>query len=245
MTTFLNAEDKPAKDAGTPPAPPAPPTVRKVHMENHINGGNLVDEYRWLRDKANPEVAQYLEAENTYADAIMKPTAPLQQTLYDEMVSHIKETDVNVPYKEGGYFYYSRWEKGQQYPIFARKKSSLDAAEETTINMNELAKGQPFMALGGYDVSDDGNFLAYSTDNSGFRQYRLHVRDLHTGKDLADTAERVGSIAWANDNKTIFYTVEEDKTKRQYRLYRHVLGNDAAKDDLIYEEKDVAASIWS
>jgi oligopeptidase B len=238
MSTFLNAEDKPAKDASTPPAPPPPPTVRKVHTENHVNGGNLVDEYRWLRDKANPEVAQYLEAENTYADAIMKPTAPLQQKLYDEMVSHIKETDVNVPYKEGGYFYYSRWEKGQQYPVFARKKGSLEAPEEITINMNELAKGQPFMALGGYDVSDDGNFLAYSTDNSGFRQYRLHVRDLHTGKDLADTAEKVGSITWANDNKTIFYTVEEDKTKRQYRLYRHVLGNDAGKDDLIYEEKD-------
>jgi len=243
MATFLNAEDKPAKDANAPSAPPAPPAVRKVHTENHINGGSLVDEYRWLRDKANPEVAQYLDAENTYADAIMKPTAPLQQKLYDEMVSHIKETDVNVPYKEGGYFYYSRWEKGQQYPIYARKKGNLDAAEEITINMNELAKGQPFMALGGYDVSDDGSFLAYSTDNTGFRQYRLHVRDLHTGKDLADTAEKVGSIAWANDSKTVFYTVEEDKTKRQYRLYRHRLGNDPAKDDLIYEEKDERFSV--
>jgi len=214
-----------------------------VHTENHVNGGNLVDDYRWLRDKANPEVAQYLEAENAYADGIMKPTAALQQKLYDEMVSHIKETDVNVPYKEGSYLYYSRWEKGQQYPIFARKKGSLEATEEITIDMNELAKGQPFMSLGSYDVSDDGNFLAYSTDNSGFRQYRLRVRDLHTGKDLSDTAEKVGSVAWANDNKTVFYTVEEDKTKRQYRLYRHVLGNDVAKDDLIYEEKDERFSV--
>jgi len=191
MTTFLNAEDKKANGSNTPPAPPAPPTVRKVHTENHVNGGTLVDDYRWLRDKANPEVAQYLEAENAYADGIMKPTALLQQKLYDEMVSHIKETDVNVPYKEGGYFYYSRWEKGQQYPIFARKKGSLEAAEEITIDMNELAKGQPFMSLGSYDVSDFGNFLAYSTDNSGFRQYRLHVRDLHTGKEEIGRAGRI------------------------------------------------------
>ncbi len=236
MSTALTADDKtPNTGAANAPAPPA---AQKIHTENHINGGNLVDDYAWLRDKKNPEVARYLEAENAYADAIMKPTEALQKKLYDEMVSHIKETDVNVPYKQGGYFYNSRWEQGQQYPIYLRKKGSLDAAEEITLDQNELAKGEKFMALGAYDPSDDGILLAYTTDNTGFRQYRLHVRDLRTGKDLADTAEKVGSIAWANDNQTLFYTVEEDKTKRQYRLYRHKVGTDSAKDDLIYEDKD-------
>jgi oligopeptidase B len=238
MTTFLTADDKTPGNAKASNTPPAPPVAKKVHTENRINGGDLVDDYAWLRNKSNPEVAQYLEAENAYADGIMKPTETLQQRLYDEMISHIKETDVNVPYRQGGYFYNSRWEKGKQYQIFTRKKGSLEAAEEITVDQNELAKGEKFMALGAYDPSDDGNLLAYTTDNTGFRQYRLHVRDLRTGKDLADTAQKVGSVAWANDNQTLFYTVEEDKTKRQYRLYRHKVGADSAKDDLVYEEKD-------
>lgn len=238
MSTFLNAEDKTGNGATNTPAPPPPPVAKKVHTENHINGGTLVDDYRWLRDKSNPEVAQYLEGENAYAEAVMKPTAALQQKLYDEMVSHIKETDVNVPYKDGGYFYYSRWEKGQQYQIFARKKGSVESAEEITLDQNQLALGQPFMSLGAYEPSDDGNLLAYSTDNTGFRQYKLRVRDLRTGKDFEVIADKVGSVAWANDNKTLFYTVEEDKTKRQYRLYRHELGSPMGKDDLVYEEKD-------
>ena len=219
------------------PAHAAPPVANKIHTENHIHGGTLVDDYRWLREKSNPEVAQYLETENAYTDAIMKPTEPLQKKLYDEMVSHIKETDVNVPYKDGGYFYYSRVEAGKQYPIFARKKANLDAAEQITLDVNALAQGEKFMALGAYDVSEDGNLLAYSTDNTGFRQYRLHVRDLRSGKDLPDTAEKTGSIVWASDNQTIFYTVE-DPAKRHYRLYRHKLGTDSKNDDLVYEEKD-------
>ncbi len=220
-----------------PPAATTPPVAKKIHTENHINGGNLVDDYRWLRDKPNPEVAKYLEAENTYTDAIMKPTEALQKTLYGEMLSHIKETDVNVPYKEGDYFYYSRWEAGKQYQIYGRKKGSLDSAEQLTIDVNELAKGEKFMSLGAYTASDDGNLLAYSTDNTGFRQYRLHVRDLRTGKDMSDTAEKTGSIVWAADNQTLFYTVE-DPAKRQYRLYRHKVGTDTKADEVVYEEKD-------
>jgi oligopeptidase B len=220
-----------------PSASLTPPVAQKIHTENHINDGNLVDDYRWLRDKANPEVAQYLEAENAYTDAVMKPTEGLRKKLYDEMLSHLKETDVNVPYKEGEYFYYSRWEAGKQYQIQGRKKGSLDAAEQITIDINELAKGEKFMALGAYTVSNDGNLLAYSTDNTGFRQYRLRVRDLRTGKDLPEAIEKTGSIVWANDNQTLFYTVE-DSAKRQYRLYRHKLGTDNKNDDLVYEEKD-------
>jgi oligopeptidase B len=232
-TAVLAAEETQPNPSGTV----TPPVAKKIHTENHILGGTLVDDYRWLREKSNPKVAQYLEAENAYAAEVMKPTETLQKKLYGEMVSHIKETDVNVPYKQGDYFYHSRWEAGKQYPILGRKRESLDAAEQITIDVNELAKGEKFMALGAYDVSDDGNLLAYSTDNTGFRQYRLHVRDLRTGKDLPDTAEKTGSLVWANDNRTIFYTVE-DRAKRQYRLYRHTLGTDGKRDELVYEEKD-------
>ncbi|HWG50011.1 MAG TPA: S9 family peptidase [Candidatus Acidoferrales bacterium] len=239
MSTLVNADDKSANASkATAAPPPPPPAARKVHTENHINGGTLADDYHWLREKSNPEVAQYLQAENAYADSVMKPTEDLQKKLYGEMISHIKETDVNVPYKEGDYFYNSRWEKGQQYPILFRQKQNLQAPETVTIDGNELAKGQKFMALGVYLPSDDGNLLAYSVDYTGFRQYQLHVRDLRTGKDSAVIAQKVGSVAWANDNKTLFYTVEEDKTKRQYRLYRHAIDSEPGSDTLVFEEPD-------
>jgi oligopeptidase B len=215
---------------------PAPPVAKRVPKVTDINGHKLVDNYFWLRDKQNPEVKAYLEAENAYTDAVLKPTAPLQKKLYDEMLGRIKETDVDVPYKEGNYFYYSRTEAGKQYQIRCRKKGSLDAPEEVLLDVNEMAKGQKFMSVAAYQVSDDGNLLAYSTDNTGFRQYTLAVKDLRTGKVLSDHAEKVGSVVWANDNKTLFYTVE-DSAKRQYRLYRHTLGA-TGNDDLVYEEKD-------
>jgi oligopeptidase B len=215
---------------------PAPPIAKKIPKVTEINGRKLVDNYFWLREKKNPEVKAYLEAENAYTNVVMKPTEPLQKKLYDEMLSRIKETDVDVPYADGGYFYYSRTEAGKQYPIRCRKKGSLDAPEEILLDLNEMAKGQHFMAVAAYDVSDDGTLLAYTTDNTGFRQYTLAVKDLRTGKVLADRAEKVGSVAWANDNKTLFYTVE-DSAKRQYRLYRHTLGS-SGDDVLVYEEKD-------
>src|SRR6202166_1485562 len=216
---------------------PAPPVAKKVPKTTEINGRELVDNYFWLRDKQNPDVAAYLQAENAYTDAVMKLTEGLQKTLYDEMLSHIKETDVEVPYKEGNYFYYTRTEAGKQYSIYCRKKGTLDAPEELLLDVNELAKGQKFMSVRDFAVSDDGNLLAYTTDNTGFRQYVLAVKDLRSGKLLPDHAERVGSVAWANDNKTIFYTVEDPTTKRQFQLYRHAAGTNGA-DKLIYEEKD-------
>src|SRR5947208_11738567 len=136
------------------------------------------------------------------------------------MLSRIKETDVEVPYKEGGYFYYTRTEAGKQYAIRCRKKGSMDAPEEILLDVNELAKGQKFMSLGAYNVSDDGNLLAYTTDNTGFRQFTLAVKDLSTGKLLPDHAERVHSVAWPNDNKTIFHTTEDALSNRQYLFYR-------------------------
>jgi oligopeptidase B len=217
--------------------PPVPPTAKRVPNVTEVNGHKLVDNYYWLRDKANPEVKAYLESENAYTDAVMKPTEPLQKKFYDEMLGRIKETDVDVPYKKGDYFYYTRTEAGKQYPIRCRRKGSMDAPEEVLLDVNELAKGQIFMSLGEFEVSDDGNLLAYSTDNTGFRQYTLAVKNLRTGKTLPDHAERVGSIAWANDNKTFFYTIEDEQTKRQYRMYRHTAGTTGA-DTLVYEEKD-------
>jgi len=216
---------------------PAPPVAKKIPKVTEIHGVKLVDNYFWLRDKPNPEVKAYLDAENVYTDAVMKPTEPFQKKLYAEMLSRVKETDVEVPYKEGGYFYYTRTEAGQQYQIRCRKKGSMDAAEEVVLDINQLARGQTFMSVAAYSVSDDGNLLAYSTDNTGFRQYTLAVKDLRTGKLLPDHAERVGSVVWANDNRTIFYSVEDPVTKRQYRVYRHTAGT-AGPDDLIYEEKD-------
>src|SRR5713101_8036864 len=223
---------------------PAPPIAKKVPKTTDINGRTMVDNYFWLRDKKNPEVKTYLDAENAYTDAVMKPTESLQKKLYDEMLSRIKETDVEVPYKEGGYFYYLRTEAGKQYGIRCRKKGSMDAPEEVVLDVNELAKGQKFMSLEAYDVSDDGNLLAYTTDNTGFRQFTLAVKDLRTGKLLADHAERVDSIAWANDNKTIFYTVEDEVSKRSYRMYRHNVGT-TGPDPLIYEEKDEKFDVFT
>jgi oligopeptidase B len=220
---------------------PAPPVAKKVPKTTEVNGRALVDNYFWLRDKKNPEVRAYLEAENTYTEAVMKPTEAFQKRLYDEMLSRVKETDVDVPYREGDFFYYTRTEAGKQYQIRCRKKGSVDAPEEVVLDINEMAKGQIFMVVGAYRVSTDGNLLAYSTDNTGFRQYVLAVKDMRTGKMLPDHAEKVGSVAWANDNKTLFYTVE-DAAKRQYRLYRHTVGT-TGPDDLIYEEKDERFSV--
>ena len=221
----------------TTPSVPSPPVAKKVPKITEINGRRLVDNYYWLRDKQNPDVRAYLEAENAYADSVMKPTEALQKKLYDEMLSRIKETDVEVPYKFGDYFYYTRTEAGKQYPIRCRRKGSMDAPEEVVLDLNELGKGQVFISLGSFEVSDDGNLLAYTTDNIGFRQFTLSVKDLRTGKTLPEHAERVGSVAWANDNKTIFYTVEDAVTKREFQLYRHPLGS-TSPDPLVYEEKD-------
>jgi len=237
LTTLILAFVLALPAADTSSSLPAPPVAKKEPKVTEINGQKLVDNYFWLRDKKNPDVKAYLDAENVYTDAVMKPTEPLQKKLYDEMLSRIKETDVEVPYKEGDYFYYARTEAGKQYGIRCRKKGSMDAPEEILLDVNELAKGQTFMSLGAYNVSDDGNLLAYSADNTGYRQFTLAVKDLRSGKLLIDHAERVDSMAWANDNKTIFYTVEDAVSKRPYQLYRHTVGT-TGPDTLLYEEKD-------
>ena len=220
-----------------------PPTAKKLHTEKHINGGTLTDDYAWLRERDSPEVKKYLEAENAYAEQELAPVKPLAEKLYNETLSHIKQTDDTVPYKKRGYYYYSRTVTGKQYPIYCRRKGSLTAPEEVLLDVNALATGEKFMAVAAMRVSDDNHLLAYTTDNVGFRQYKLYVKDLRTGTLLPDTAERVDDVVWAADNKTLFYVTEDEQTKRSDLLHRHTLGADAKADPVVYNEKDERFSL--
>jgi oligopeptidase B len=220
-----------AQESSTKP----PVATRKPHT-TEIHGYTLKDDYFWLREKGSTEVTTYLEAENAYTDAVMKPFKTLEETLYKEMLGRIKQTDLSVPYRLGEYFYYSRTEEGKQYPILCRKKGSMDAPEDVMLDVNKLAEGHKFLGLGAVTVSDDGNWLAYSTDTTGYRQYTLKVKNLRTGDTLKENIERVGSVVWANDNKTLFYSTEDAVSKRSDKVWRHTVGTDAS--DVIYEEKD-------
>ncbi|MGC4117653.1 MAG: S9 family peptidase [Myxococcales bacterium] len=215
-----------------PPVAPRHPQVRTLH------GDQFVDDYFWLRQKGTAEVERYLKAERAYAEALMKPTAALQERLYQEMVSRIQETDVDVPYRMKGFWYYSRTEKARQYPVHCRKKGTLDAPEEVVLDLNQLAQGKEFLSVPLLAVSPRGGRLAYLTDETGFRQFTLRIRDLATGKDGPEAIVRVTSVAWFNDDQTLLYTVEDETSKRSYRLYRHTLGQAATADELVYEEKD-------
>lgn len=221
---------------------PKPPMAEKKTRTINIHGETIVDDFFWLREKSNPAVISYLESENAHTDGAMKATAALQQKLYNEMVGHIKETDENVPYRDGDYFYYSRTVKGLQYPIHARKGGSLEAKEEITLDLNEMAKGLKYLGLGAYAVSDDGNYLAYSVDTTGYRQYKLQIKDLRTGEMLPESIERVGSVMWASDNKSIFYSTEDATTKRSDKFFRHVIKTD--KSDLVFEDKDELFDVY-
>jgi oligopeptidase B len=223
--------------AGPRAAAPTPPVAKRVPKVDVYHGERRVDDYHWLRQKQDPAVRAYLEAENAYADAVMAPTRAFQEALYQEILSHIKETDVKVPYRDGGYYYYDRTEKGKQYEIRCRKKGSLQAREQIVLDENEMARTEKFFRVDEYRVSDDGNRLAYSTDTTGFREYTLRVKDLRTGRLGPESIPKVASVAWARDNATLFYVVE-DHAKRPYRLYRHRVGTPAAKDTLVYEEPD-------
>ena len=185
----------------------------------------------------------YLEAENAYAEAVMAPFAGLREEFYQEMLSHVKQTDVSVPYRDGAWWYLTRTEEGKQYAIHCRKAGTAagpdeNAPEEIVLDGNALAEGHAFFALGGTDITDDGRWLAYTTDTTGFRQYTLHIKDLETGATLAGHVERVGSVVWAADNRTLFYTVEDEEQKRQFQLWRHTLGADFASDVLVYQDDD-------
>jgi oligopeptidase B len=215
---------------GLPPVAPRHPHSVTIH------GDTRVDEYSWLRDKQSAEVTSYLNAENAYADALMAPTRELQQTLYEEIVGRIQETDQSAPYRKGEFEYFHRTEEGKQYPIYCRRVPGKPDTEQVLLDMNALARGVPFLGLGVYEVSPDGRYLAFSLDETGFRDYTLRVKDLRSGRMRTERMEKVKSAAWASDSKTLFYTVDDD-AKRPHRVLRHRLGA-IGEDPIVYQEDD-------
>ncbi len=218
------------------PKAATPPEARRIPKTTVVHGETRVDDYFWLREKSDPAVLAHLEAENAYTAAVTRPIEGKAEALYAEMRGRIKEADADVPYRRDGWLYDDRDEQGKQYPIYTRKRPEPGSPEQILLDLNELAKGEKFLALGAFSVSDDGNLLAYSTDVTGFRLYTLHVKDLRTGATLPDRVEKVNSPVLSADGKTLFY-VAEDTAKRPYQLRRHVLGS-TGPDPVVYEEKD-------
>jgi oligopeptidase B len=216
---------------------PQPPLARREPVEHLLHGDCRVDHYGWLRQKESPEVIAYLNAENAYTEAVLKPTEGFQEKLYQEMLGRILQTDLSVLYRLRGYLYYTRTEEGKQYALHCRRHDAEGSPEELLLDLNRLAEGHSFLGLDSFEVSDYNQLLAYSIDTTGFRQYTLRVKNLRTGATLPERFERVTSVAWASDNRTLFYTVEDEITKRSHRLYRHVLGT-SEPDALLYEETD-------
>lgn len=219
----------------------AAPIAAKHPTRLTQHGETRIDDYFWLNDRDNPATLAYLQAENAYADTATAHLKPLRDKVFAEMKARIKEDDCSVPYKLAGYYYYSRFETGSQYPILCRKLMGADdawetSAEQVLLDINRLAKGKSFMAVGEFEVSPDGHLLAFTTDSTGFRQYKLQIKDLRTGKLLPEKRARVTSVAWALDSKTLFYTTEVRQTKRSNQLWRHTLGQE--HDRLVREEKD-------
>jgi oligopeptidase B len=223
-----------AQSAPTPPTVPQKPyTVKGPH--------DRVDPYYWLRDdtRKNADMLAYLKAENAYADAVLAPTKPLQDTLFKEIVGHIKEDDSSVPVRDRGYWYYTRFEAGQDYPVLARKAGTLKAKEQVMLDEPAMAKGHGFFAVSNWEVSPSNRLLVYALDTVGRRQYTLKLKDLTTGKTLKDEVANIEpDLAWADDNRTVFYIEKDPVTLLSKRVKAHVLGTPASADKLVYEEKD-------
>jgi len=218
---------------------PNPPKAKAVPTGLEKHGHVRIDDYYWLRERDDPEVIAYLEAENAYTAAVTAHTEALQEALFQEMRGRIKEDDSSVPYLLDGYYYYTRYEEGKEYPIYARKRGSLDASEEIMLDVNERAGGHTFYAVGGIAVSFDNDVLAYTEDTVGRRIHTVRFKNLTTGEPLPDEiTDATANIAWANDNRTMFYTRQDPTTLRWYRVYRHELGTDPSSDVIVYEEPD-------
>lgn len=227
------------KKAGIEDETIKPPVAEKIKKELTIHGDTRVDNYYWLNERENPKVLEYLKAENEYKEAVMKHTEALQEKLYNEIVGRIKQTDMSVPYKESGYYYYSRYEEGNEYPIYCRKKGSMEKEEKILLNVNEMAEGYEFYNVAGYSVSSNNNLIAFGVDTVSRRKYTIYFKNLTTGELLPDKIPNTtGRAAWANDNKTVFYSIK-DKTLRSYKILKHVLGIDVSSDKEVYHEKDV------
>ena len=228
----------------------AAPVAKKQEHVTEIHGLEIKDDYFWMRlsdaqkeaetpDAQTTAVVDYLNAENDYKTEVLRPTESFQESLFKEIVDRIKQDDQSVPLLDNGYYYYTRYEEGKEYPIHCRKKGSLDAEEEVMLNVNEMAEGYSYFAVGGRSVSTNNNLLAFSVDTVSRREYTLQFKDLTTGEILDDRIPNIsGGATWANDNLTVFYTKKDPVTLRSYRIYKHVLGTDAAADELVYEEAD-------
>lgn len=219
-----------------------PPVAEKIPKELTMHGDTRIDNYYWMNDREDPKVLSWLKAENAYLDTVMAPEKELRTKLFEEMKGRIKETDMTVPYLKNGYYYYVRYEKGKEYPIYCRKKGSLEADEEVILNVNELAAGHAYCQVAGLSVSPDTKLLAYGIDTVSRRRYIIHIKNLETGALLPDVVmETTGSSCWANDNKTIFYSRKDTVTLRADRIMRYTLGSSAEKE--VYHEKDETFSL--
>lgn len=222
------------------------PPVAKIEPKELVMHGDVrIDNYYWLNQREDEEVINYLNAENTYYETMTAHTKAFQQQLYEEMKGRIKEDDASVPYLYNGYWYISRFEKGGDYPIYTRKKESLEAAEEILFNCNEMAKGHAYFQLGGMNISPDNKFAAFGVDKISRRIYTIQIKNLETGEILADKIENTtGGSVWANDNQTIFYTVKDPVTLRSSKIFKHKIGTDVTEDVLVFEEKDETFSVF-
>ena len=221
---------------------PAPPVAEVIPDTFSNFGQTRIDNYYWLKDKNNPKVIDYLKAENAYTDTVMASTKALQQTIYDEIIGRIKEDDESYPSFSDGYYYYSRTEKEKQYRIYCRRKGTLDAPEEIIFDVNKMAEGKPAYIFRGYSISPDNSKAAYFYNETGsYAEFIMKVKDLASGKDVGFTVNGATSVAWANDNKTLFYGIV-DNTLRSYRILRQVL--DGSRADLVYEETDARFSTY-
>ena len=221
----------------------SPPIAKIILKADTAHGDVRLDPYAWLRDKDNPEVMKYLQAENKHTESIMSRTQPLQDKLFEEMKGRMPADDESLPYKLGGYYYYSRNEEGKSYSIRCRKKGNLESAEEVVLDENEFAYGKKYFALGECEVSYDHNLLAFSFDTTGAEKYIIRFKDLRSGKILDDEITNTYGLAWFNDNKTITYTTRDD-ANRIYKVYRHVLGTDLSDDILLYHEMGEAYDLF-
>jgi oligopeptidase B len=218
---------------------PTPPVAERIKKEFNEHGQTRVDYYYWLRERGNPRVLAYLQAENDYLNKAMKPTEALQESLYKEIIGRIKQTDMSVPFRFQGYYYYTRFEEGKEYPVYCRKKGAPEASEEILLNVNDLAQGEPYFQVAGLVVSPDNRLISYGVDTVSRRLYTLHFKNLSTGETLADEIPNTdGRAAWANDDKTVFYAAKDTTTLRPFKIMRHVLGTDVSADKDVYVEMD-------
>ncbi|MCA9756092.1 MAG: S9 family peptidase [Candidatus Eisenbacteria bacterium] len=216
-----------------------PPMAERRPHRMEIHGHARVDDYYWLRERENPDVIAYLEAENAYTDSILAHTKELQETLFEEIVGRLDPTDMSVPYELDGFFYYGRFEEGKEYPLFCRREGSMESAEQILLDGPRMAEGKPYFAIGGRAVSWSHNLLAYAVDYVGRRMYTIRIRDLSTGKDLPEEIElATGSMAWAADDEHLFYVRMDPETLRGFQVWRHRVGTAASADELVYEETD-------